>query len=151
MNNFAIFSLWFFISAGCYSQPSLGNKAPLNTPLKESTDKCEFASYKAITISHFVKNSVRETVKPVYPHEAVKERIQGEVFVRILVSPNGEVVDTCVIKGHSALRTATVEAAEKWLFKSDDERKSHVKAVLVFEFVIRNREKGTLTTSVFIK
>jgi hypothetical protein len=37
--------------------------------------------------------------------------------VRIIISPEGKVIEAEAISGHIALRTAAVEAARMWVFK----------------------------------
>jgi TonB family protein len=56
-------------------------------------------------------------VKPVYPASARKMNAHGPVEVRIIISPEGKVIEAAAISGHLALRTAAVEAARGWVFK----------------------------------
>jgi periplasmic protein TonB len=56
-------------------------------------------------------------VKPVYPASAKKMNAYGAVEVRIIISPDGKVIEATAISGHFALRSAAVEAARGWVFK----------------------------------
>jgi TonB family protein len=56
-------------------------------------------------------------VKPVYHASARKMNAHGAVEVRIIISPEGKVIEAEAISGHLALRTAAVEAARGWIFK----------------------------------
>jgi TonB family protein len=56
-------------------------------------------------------------IKPVYPTSARKMNAHGPVEVRIIISPEGKVIEAGAISGHLALRTAAVEAARGWVFK----------------------------------
>ena len=57
-------------------------------------------------------------VKPEYPPTAKKMKVTGRVEVEITISEAGLVIDATAISGHLALRSAAVEAARKWVFKS---------------------------------
>jgi TonB family protein len=56
-------------------------------------------------------------VKPEYPAAARKMNAYGPVEVRIIISPEGKVIEATAISGHLALRNAAVEAARGWVFK----------------------------------
>ncbi|MBO0797646.1 MAG: TonB family protein [Blastocatellia bacterium] len=56
-------------------------------------------------------------VKPTYPAAARKMNAHGPVEVRILISPEGKVIEAAAVSGHMALRAAAVEAARGWVFK----------------------------------
>jgi TonB family protein len=56
-------------------------------------------------------------VKPVYPASAKKMNAYGSVEVRIIISPEGKVIEATAVSGHFALRGAAVDAARGWVFK----------------------------------
>jgi TonB family protein len=56
-------------------------------------------------------------IKPVYPAGARNMNASGRVEVRIIISPEGKVIEATAISGHFALRSAAVEAARGWVFK----------------------------------
>jgi TonB family protein len=56
-------------------------------------------------------------VKPAYHASAKKMNAYGPVEVRIIISPEGKVIEATAISGHIALRSAAVEAARGWVFK----------------------------------
>jgi TonB family protein len=56
-------------------------------------------------------------VKPVYPASAKKMNAYGSVEVRIIISPDGKVIEATAVSGHIALRIAAVKAARGWVFK----------------------------------
>jgi TonB family protein len=56
-------------------------------------------------------------VKPVYHANARKMNAYGRVEVRIIISPEGKVIEATAISGHLALRSAAVHAARGWVFK----------------------------------
>lgn len=55
-------------------------------------------------------------VRPVYPAEAKKSRIQGEVKLRMVVSKTGEVANLDLVSGDPALVPAALAAVKQWQF-----------------------------------
>ncbi len=54
---------------------------------------------------------------PEYPAVAKMNFIQGEVRLRIFVSPEGHVTDVHVLKGHPFLAVPAIEAVRSWLYR----------------------------------
>ena len=75
-------------------------------------------------------------IKPVYPPTAKKMRATGPVEVEVTISELGLVIDAKAISGHIALRSAAVEAAQKWVFKPAmlNGAPIRVKSVMTFVF-----------------
>jgi TonB family protein len=75
-------------------------------------------------------------IKPIYPPTAKKMRATGPVEVEITISELGLVIEAKAISGHIALRSAAVEAAQKWVFKPAmlNGAPIRVKSVLTFVF-----------------
>jgi TonB family protein len=63
------------------------------------------------------KLEIIKSQKANYPPEAAQKGIQGQVWVKILISETGEVENVEVISGDPVLAKAAVEAARKWTFK----------------------------------
>ena len=55
--------------------------------------------------------------KPVYPIEAQRNGIQGEVLLKVFISERGNVDNVEVERGDPVLVPAAVDAAKKWKFK----------------------------------
>jgi|CZKJ01.1.fsa_nt_gi TonB family protein len=55
--------------------------------------------------------------KAAYPWEAQEKQLQGQVWVKILVSEAGDVENVEVISGDPVLAKSAVDAAKKWKFK----------------------------------
>ncbi len=53
----------------------------------------------------------------VYPDEAAQKGIQGQVWVKLLISETGDVENVEVVSGDPILAKAAVDAAKKWKFK----------------------------------
>jgi len=74
----------------------------------------------------------------VYPEEAKRQRIHGEVAVEIHVDENGRVTDARAQSGHEVLRKPAVDAARQFRFSND--LKAPVAATLTFNFVLENKK-----------
>jgi periplasmic protein TonB len=56
-------------------------------------------------------------VKPVYPPEAIKARIEGVVVLEATVTERGDVADIKVISGPPTLIPAAIKAVEEWKYE----------------------------------
>ena len=56
-------------------------------------------------------------VNPVYPREAKKKHIKGDVLLRDFVDKQGQVADVAVIKGDTMFTEAAMDAVKQWRFK----------------------------------
>ena len=61
---------------------------------------------------------VKAAVAPEYPPIAVAGRVSGVVSVRVVIGDSGVVTQADVIQGHPMLKTAALEAAQKWRFEA---------------------------------
>ena len=73
-------------------------------------------------------------VDAVYPEEAKRRGIQGEVAVEIKVDSNGQVTDARAVSGPDTLRQAAADAAKHFRFSNDFN--APVAATLTFNFVL---------------
>lgn len=55
-------------------------------------------------------------VVPIYPMDALKERIQGTVRLEAIVDESGSVTDVCVSKGHWFFEQSAMNAVRQWRF-----------------------------------
>lgn len=55
-------------------------------------------------------------VRPVYPKEAKKKRIQGTVHLRVLITKTGELRNIEVLKGDPQLIPAALKAVKQWRY-----------------------------------
>ncbi len=58
-----------------------------------------------------------KTVKAPYPYEAREKQLQGQVWVKILVSETGDVESAEIISGDPVFADAAVKAVKQWKFK----------------------------------
>lgn len=77
-----------------------------------------------------------KTEKAVYPLQAEEKQLQGEVWVKILVSEAGDVESVEVVSGDPVLADAAVHAVKKWKFKPfiKDGKPVKVSTKLPFDF-----------------
>jgi TonB family protein len=73
-------------------------------------------------------------VEAVYPEEAKRQHIQGQVAIEIKVNDKGEVVDARAVGGHDLLRQSAVDAAKQFRFSNN--RHATVTATITFNFVL---------------
>ena len=55
-------------------------------------------------------------VAPVYPPLARQARIQGTVYLKVIVNKAGEVRETDLVSGHPMLAPSAIEAVKKWRY-----------------------------------
>jgi TonB family protein len=103
-------------------------------------------------VVRIVDGAVREAavlhmVKPTYPPEAVKRRIQGIVNLSVLIGKNGHVKKIRVESGHRILVDATEAAVRQWMYKPTLFQGKPVEAetgvTVVFELRHRTRTKSS--------
>jgi len=58
-----------------------------------------------------------EVVRPAYPLAAERDKLQGKVLVKVVISESGEVGAAEAISGNPTLAEAAVYAAKQWKFK----------------------------------
>ena len=56
-------------------------------------------------------------VTPVYPPEAVEQRLGGIVALQAIIARDGSIKQLVLISGHPLLATAAIEAVEQWRYK----------------------------------
>ncbi len=78
-------------------------------------------------------------VNPVYPEEARKEKIQGEVVCESIIKASGEVFDPKIVSSaHEVLEQPTIDALEQWTFEPARDADGNAVDVL-YEITIRYR------------
>lgn len=80
-------------------------------------DRCDFSNYKPLRIGASEGKVLKQSVKPEYPPDAKKHRVEGVVNVRVLFDADGIVHKACAISGHRLLRKAAEAATLKTLFE----------------------------------
>jgi hypothetical protein len=107
-------------------------------------DRCDFSAYQPLRFVPEGK-TIRRSVIPEYPKDAINRRIQGLVAVRVLFDANGIVQKACAINGDPLLRAAAESAALKTLFEPvlmNEKPIPYVELQISFKFVLPNDTKG---------
>lgn len=78
--------------------------------------------------------------KPTYPPLAVQTRLQGEVSVEVIISPDGRVESARVISGHPMFAQCARDAALCWRFEPTLLNQVPVRVAGVITFVFKLRE-----------
>lgn len=64
-----------------------------------------------------VKPKVMHSVKPMYPEEALRDSLEGKVFLRFIVNLDGSVSDVRVLRGLEEFHQAAIDAVSQFRFK----------------------------------
>jgi periplasmic protein TonB len=96
------------------------NPSPTPTPIPSPTPGAAEAPKRPIKVR--VSSGVAEAMKihdaqPVYPREARKKHIQGDVILRAIIDREGNVMDLKVIEGEPILAEAAMGAVKQWKYK----------------------------------
>ncbi len=76
------------------------------------------AAIKRVRVSQGVSQGLLVyRVQPVYPVEARREGIQGQVVLRAVISKEGRIADLKLISGPKELAPAAIGAVEQWRYK----------------------------------
>lgn len=67
-------------------------------------------------VSQILQGKAIERAVPGYPELAKKIRLQGDVSVEVIVSPDGRVESARAVSGHPMLASGAVDAARRWRF-----------------------------------
>ncbi len=63
------------------------------------------------------EGQITHRVPPVYPEEAKKSLIQGDVVLTATISKEGDIIDLKVVSGHPLLADASTEAVKQWKYR----------------------------------
>ena len=64
-----------------------------------------------------VKPKVLHAVKPVHPEEAIRDSLEGKVFLKFIVNVDGSVSDVRVLRGSEVFHQAAIDAISQYRFK----------------------------------
>ena len=91
-------------------------------------------------VSQILQGKAIERAVPGYPELAKKVRLQGDVSVEVIVSPDGRVESARAVSGHPMLASAAVDAARRWRFGPTLLNGVPVRVTGVIVFVFRLNE-----------
>jgi TonB family protein len=90
--------------------------------------------------SSVLQGKAIERRKPIYPQLARQIRLQDEVSVEVMISPEGRVESARVVSGHPMLAQVSLEAALGWRFQPTLLNKVPVRVTGVIVFVFKLSE-----------
>jgi TonB family protein len=90
---------------------------PKPQPAASPTPPKPSAEYDSLSDAGILNNLAIDLPKPVYPAAAKKDRISGQVQVKVVLDETGKVVSAEATFGPEQLRAAAVEAAKRARFK----------------------------------
>ena len=95
----------------------------------------------AINISELAHKGVQPVhmVKPVYPPEAKKEGVTGQVKIDVIIGTQGEVKEAKALSGPEVLREAALQAVRQWRYKPLG---VEAKATIHVNFKLAEKEKA---------
>ena len=64
-----------------------------------------------------MEHLIMKKVPPIYPAEAKKKHVQGDVVIQFVISKTGEVTQPRVISGDGLLVPAALDALKQWQYK----------------------------------
>lgn len=114
-----ISAITFLLTTALSVCAQVDNQVPTAQPTPPATPSASPAP--TATPSSTPPDSTRLEVvsapRPVYPREAAEKELQGEVWVKLLISETGEVETTETVSGNPILAKAAAAAMLKWKFK----------------------------------
>ena len=94
---------------------------------------------------------VIKQVAPVYPEEAERAGVEGNVVLEVTIEKNGEVSLTKVIRGDKLLQQAAVDAVKQWRFTNDENAPVTIQLTIAFtlnsDAAERQRDVRSLTNT----
>jgi TonB family protein len=92
--------------------------APNANPPASSQPSSPSAEVDKTFLAHHVRApKVIKMVRPKYPREARKERVEGNVILYLMIATDGTVKDLTFVSGAAILRTAAIDAVSKWRYR----------------------------------
>jgi TonB family protein len=86
-------------------------------------------------------SSLMYSPEPAYPVAAIAAGVQGEVTVRAVVGPTGNVIDASVVSGPPLLREAALDAVGRWRYRpyEQDGKPVTIATTAILDFQIRDK------------
>ena len=99
-------SLWRILPIACF--PNVVS-APVAKP--------QFSGQKSTPSSQVTQGLLLQSVKPVYPLQAMQAHVEGTVVLSAVIGKDGSVENVKVVSGHPMLTQAAVDAVKRWRYK----------------------------------
>ena len=98
--------------------PQVLAPAPASQPAGGAPTRTPGRVYEAMEVD--VRPSVVKQVAPVYPEDALQQRVQDTVVLKVLIGPGGNVEEIQVLRGSGkapSLNAAAAAAVRQWMFE----------------------------------
>ena len=109
---------------------SLKSSAPIARPVVVTVSPVQMMPVSAPTPPqipqygepvHLSEDSARalvvHSVEPVYPHEAMAQKLKGTVVLQVVIGRDGTVQDLKLVRGYFVLAKAAIAAVKQWRFQ----------------------------------
>jgi len=108
---------------------SLKSSAPIARPIVVTVSPAQMMPVSAPTPQipqygepvHLSEDSARalmvHSVEPVYPHEAMAQKLKGTVVLQAVIGRDGTVQDLKLVRGYFVLAKAAIAAVKQWRFQ----------------------------------
>jgi len=102
----------------------------------QAESRCQLSHYPSTAITHFIQTDPVRAAKPVYPAQAVRDGLESDVNVAVLVDAKGEVFKSCALSGPEVLGHAAAKAALQLKFKPRPGRRRYAYQVVSYRFTL---------------
>lgn len=87
-------------------------------------------------------SSLMYSPEPEYPAQAIAAGVEGQVTVRAVVGPRGNIIDAEVVSGPPMLREAALDAVARWRYRpyEQDGKPVPIATTAILDFEIPNRK-----------
>ena len=118
---FLLLTTWLWAQSDSSPKPQAGDtsekSAPSQPASKTDAPSPTVSDASGSSSGDSTKLEPLKIQKAPYPAEAAQKQIQGQVWVKLLVSETGDVENVEVVSGDPILAKAAVDAVKKWKFK----------------------------------
>ena len=116
---------------------------PLNSLFSEDILELDFQLDKpTVTGSDTTAPEVKKAIAPQYPQAALKEKIEGKVYIAAIIKADGSVGKTSILKtDHESLNQAALQAAKYWKFEPATYKGNPVNCKLGIPFLFKLKIK----------
>jgi len=130
-----LLAILFTVSATHGQEPST-----IATPSVPKSD-ITLSSAPALVPPDSTKLEVVKSVHAAYPFDAVKNEMQGQVKLKVVVNEVGDVEDVQVLDGDEVFRRSAIDAAKKWKYKPfiKNGKPIRVAGVITMDFVFEGK------------
>ena len=130
------------VGPGIVGSTGRANDAPPKPPdpPKPAPRSVETDNKPLRVTSTVLQGKVIDRRVPIYPELAKRIRLQGDVAVEVIISPEGRVESVRAVSGHPMLTRSALDAARDWRFEPTLLNRVPVRVTGVITFVFKLKE-----------